>query len=335
MIKKFLVLLFAVPTFAFGQSSCNGHFINLLNEVCWDCVFPMTLGGISMNFGFSNSGDYDSGASKSPICFCANSLMVGTPMSLWEPAMMFDVTDKAGCMPLLGTSITTPINTNEYGSVTNSQKPIKGSSRTAFMHVNEYINPILTTIGLLYDSPCLDNRSYDIPYMSWADPSYSDDSMSLLLTPWAYPFTSILAVAAEGPDAIAANINFPLASLFWVAGSWGAIYPTTGNVATYHSQEQTNHLLITRLLAKLHATGLQQSTAGQSALASCGALGVPEFIMDKRQYKISRSLPYMDNMCMPIGRSTILEESGTSRPQDKDYGYIVFRKKDCCAGYAP
>jgi conjugal transfer pilus assembly protein TraU len=334
-MKKLIIILLMIPSFVMAQSSCNGRFINLLTDVCWDCVFPLSMGGMQMNFGFNNSGDYDSGASKSPICTCANNLMIGTPMSLWEPSMMFDVTNKPGCMPLLGTSINTPINSNQNGSFTNSQKAIKGSGRTAFMHVNEYINPILTTIGLLYDSPCLDNRSYDIPYMSWADPSWNDDAMSMLMQPWAYGFTSILAVAAEGPDAVAANAGFPIASLFWVAGSWGAMYPTTGNVATFHSQEQANHLLVTRLLAKLHATGLQQSTAGQAALASCGALGVPEFIMDKRQYKISRSLPYLDNMCMPIGRSTIAEEAGANRPLDKDYGYVVFRKKDCCAGYTP
>ena len=294
----------------------------------------MTLGGISMNFGFTDSGDYDSGASTSPVCACANSLMIGTPMSLWEPAYEFDVTDKPGCLPLLGTSINTPINSNQNGSIGQAQKNIRGNTKGAFMQVNEYINPVLTTIGLIYDSPCLDNRSFDVPYMSWADASWSDDGMALLLTPWGYGFTSILAVAAEAPDAIAASTGFPLASLFWVAGSWGAMYPPTGNVATYHSNEQVNHLLITRLLAKFHATGLQQTTAGQAALQSCGALGVPEFIMDKRQYKISRTLPFLDNMCMPVGRPTIVQETGTSRPQDKDFGYFIFRKKDCCAGYS-
>jgi conjugal transfer pilus assembly protein TraU len=62
--------------------------------------------------------------------------------------------------------------------------------------------------------------------------------------------------------------------------------------------------------------------------------------MDKRQYKISRLYPVPQTgpilglCCSPIGRSTILYEVGTQAPipKAKDYGYIVFRKRDCCSG---
>jgi conjugal transfer pilus assembly protein TraU len=58
--------------------------------------------------------------------------------------------------------------------------------------------------------------------------------------------------------------------------------------------------------------------------------------MDKRQYKTNRVFPFPDNMCSPIGRPLLLQEKGAARPQDKDYGYFIFRKKDCCAPvYSP
>jgi conjugal transfer pilus assembly protein TraU len=109
------------------------------------------------------------------------------------------------------------------------------------------------------------------------------------------------------------------------------MYPVTGHVAVSNTPEQVSHLIVARLFAKLHAAGVMQSTAGSAALESCGALGVPEFLMDKRQYKTNRTFPFPDNMCTPIGRPLMIQEKGAARPQDKDYGYFIFRKKDCCA----
>lgn len=249
---------------------------------------------------------------------------------------MVDTTNKPGCMPLLGgVDINPPYNASEYGG-TKSITHLGGGSRSgnsAFMHVNEYINPVMTALGIISQSPCLDNRSFDVPFVSWADPTWNDDALAMMLTPYAYPFAGLTSVAAELPDSIMATIGFPSASLFWVAGAWGPMYPLTGNVATANSPEQVSHLILARLFAKLHAAGVQQSTAGQDALQSCGAYGLPQLIMDKRQYKTNRVFPFPDNLCTPIGRPLQIQETGAARPQDKDYGYFVFQRKDCCAIY--
>jgi conjugal transfer pilus assembly protein TraU len=250
---------------------------------------------------------------------------------------MVDVTNKPGCMPLLGgVDITPPYNSMEYGAENRPGIKAGNTNKNAFMHVNEYINPVMTALGAISDSPCLDQRSFDVPFITWADPTWNDDSLAMILTPYAYAFGGLTSVAAEAPDAISATTGFPIASLFWVAGGWGPMYPVTGNVATNNTPEQVAHLLMIRLFAKLHAAGTQQSTAGPDALESCGALGIPEFLMDKRQYKTNRLFPFPDNMCTPVGRPLLLQEKGAARPQDKDYGYFVFRKKDCCAPlYSP
>jgi conjugal transfer pilus assembly protein TraU len=310
---------------------CTGQFPNLITDICYDCMFPISLGGNVVNFGVSGD-DYDSGAGGAPVCACPASLSVGTPVSFWEPVFMVDVTNKPGCMPLLGgIDISPPFNALEYGAELRSAAPAGAMKKSAFMHVNEYINPVMTALGVISDSPCLDQRGFDVPFISWADPTWNDDALAMILTPYGYAFAGIPSIAAEAPDAIAASTGFPTASLFWVAGAWGPLYPVTGNVATTNSPEQTAHLLTARLFAKLHAAGVQQSTAGPAALRSCGATGVPEFLMDKRQYKTNRVFPFPDNMCTPIGRPLLLQEKGAARPQDKDYGYFIFRKKDCCA----
>lgn len=319
-----------LPGAAQPQSACNGSFPNLITDVCYDCMFPMSFGGGVLNFGPSGD-DYDTGASKLPVCVCINSLAIGTPVSFWEPRYMVDTTNVPGCMPLLGgININPPYNALEYGGTKFTNSAIGGKSVGAFMHVNEYINPVMTALGVISSSPCFDNRSFDVPFLSWADPTWNDDALSMLLTPYGYAFAGIPEIAAEMPDAIAATTGFPFASLFWVAGAWGPMYPLNGNVATASTPETVSHLLIARLFAKLHAAGTQQSTAGDGALGSCSAFGVPELIMDKRQYKTNRTFPFPDNKCTPIGRPLLLQEAGAARPQDKDYGYFIFQRKDCC-----
>jgi len=335
-IRAVLCLLFAVtiasPVSAQGPI-CTGSFPNLITDVCYDCMFPMTMGGGLINLGVTGD-DYDTGASKSPVCLCINNLSIGTPISFWEPRYMVDTTNTPGCMPLLGgVNINPPYNAAEWGAFEHSGAAIRSTSQAAFMQVNEYVNPVLSAIGAVLASSCLDNRGFDVPFLSWADPTWGDDSLSLMLTPYAYAFTGITEIAAEAPDAIAATVDFPLPQLFWVAGAWGPMYPLDGHVASATSPEQVSHLLLARLFAKLHAASLQDSSAGQEALQSCGAMGVPQLIMDKRQYKTNRTFPFPDNLCTPIGRPLQFQEIGAARPQDKDYGYFVFQRKDCCAAY--
>ena len=315
------------------QAACTGSFPNLINDICYDCMFPMSLAGGLISMGVKGD-DYDTGASKSPVCICAKNLQLGTPIGFWEPRFMVDTTNVPGCMPLLGgVNISPPYNAAEFGGDKRPNRHIGGTSRSAFMHANEYVNPVLSAIGAVSESPCLDNRSFDTPFISWADPTWNDDALSMVLTPYAFPFANVAAIASEAPDAISATFGFPIESLFWVAGAWGPMYPLNGNVATATTPEQVSHLMIARLFAKLHAAGSQQSTAGSEALKSCGAMGVPELIMDKRQYKTNRTFPFPDNQCTPIGRPLMLQEAGAARPQDKDYGYFVFQRKDCCAAY--
>ncbi|UWE19360.1 TraU family protein [Herbaspirillum huttiense] len=330
MRNLLLALIFAWSTSAVASSSCQGAFPNLITDVCYDCMFPITISGLALNFGIQ-SEDYDTTASGRLVCVCVKSLSAGLPTSFWEPEYMVDVTNKPGCMPMLGgVDINPPYNDMEVGDDGDDNPHIGGRSGSAFMHVNEYLNPVMTAMGVIADSPCLDTRGFDVPFISWADPTWNDDSLSMILTPYGYAFAGIPSIAAEAPDAISATFGFPSATLFWVAGSWGPMYPVTGNVSVSNTPEQIAHLLVARLFAKLHAAGALQSTAGKEALESCGALGIPEFLMDKRQYKTNRTFPFPDNMCTPIGRPLPIQETGAARPNDKDYGYFIFRKKDCC-----
>jgi len=305
---------------------CSGKFPNLITDICWSCMFPITFAGIPLSTG----EDYKSRSSNSPLCLCPQQAKAGIPTSFWEMVYMTEVTNIPGCFPLLGgVMIDTGINSMEYGAESQT------ATGHSFQQINEYINPVMYLLGAVVDSTCMDSRGFDIPWVSFADPTHNDDALAMILTPYAYPFAGLTALAAGSVDGVAASVGFPIPELFWVAGAWGPMYPLTGNVAAHVSRDQMGRLQTARLLAQLHAMGTQWSAAGDGAM--CGYL--PQLIMDKREYKISRLYPFpsqsvLGKCCSPIGRSTILDETGTQAPLTsmKDFGYAIFRKRDCCSG---
>lgn len=181
--------------------------------------------------------------------------------------------------------------------------------------------------------------------------------------PISFAFANIAGVMAAGIDSAAAMVGFPRNDIFWQAGSWGPMYPITGNVMDHKSVDNTGHLLATRMLAEAHAmremVGLFSKGGGRSyacepdepnctsdtthaAMCAGSPSNMPaQLIMLKKQYKLQRLFPtpatdksLLGGCCTPIGRSTALREQMTQLPLAgyKDFGYAIFRKRDCCSG---
>lgn len=325
---------------SFAAGVCTGKFPNFITDICWSCIFPIKVFGV--DFGFLSPSQEDSTSMPpNPVCFCQNPPVMGFSESFWEPVFMVDVTNVPGCFPLLGgIQLNLSKNNMQYGSSTQSFMVNNGMSsakanQNVFQHSHFYLNPVLYVMGAILDDDCLDNRGYDIPWISELDPTYNDDALAMVLTPYAYPFSGLLSIIAGPVDAVAATSGFPISSLFWVAGAYGPIFPLTGTIQAKASGEQVARLETTRMLAKQHAAGAAWGTTG--SMGMCG--GYPQPIMDKQQYKITRLLPFpekkvLGKCCGPIGRSTILMEVGTGAPisKTKDFGYMFFRKRDCCSG---
>lgn len=326
---------------------CDGNFPNLISDVCWSCSFPMKLfGSADISAAVGGSGeDYDSGGTKGIACTCldAGQAKIGMPTSFWEFNQMTEIVTTPGCFPMLeGAQVDVGVNKHAYGQVSDDTSGAgdQNTARDSFRQINLYINPAMYVMGAVLDDSCLDNRGIDIPWVSFADPTHNDEELANILTPYAFPFGSLVAIGAMSADAIAATAGFPLASIFWAAGSWGPMYPLTGTNQNHLSGDQAGRLQTARVLAKLHAAGTQFSTAGKDAMCDSG---YPQVIMDKRQYKITRLFPKPQTAkingkcCDPIGRSTILGQSSTEAPtsEAKDYGYAIFRKRDCCTGVYP
>ena len=57
-----LALLLIFPSEA---GKCNGRFVNPVSDICWSCLFPITIGGIKV----SPSGE-DTGNLRDLLCTC-------------------------------------------------------------------------------------------------------------------------------------------------------------------------------------------------------------------------------------------------------------------------
>ena len=314
----------AVPT---GGATCHGRFANPITDICWSCLFPLTIGGI----GIVSDGQPDIGNPSSPVCYCNNPPRLGISIGFWEPVRMVDVTRTPFCMVGLGGLSLDP----GIGAPRGAQVGHDSQTRNSFYQVHWYANPILAWLEVLLDFPCLEQGSLDLAYLTEVDPLWSDDELSAILNPEAVLFANPVAKAACAADCVAASAGFPVASLFWCAGCQGSIYPMTGHVTTHIGGVQASVLLTQRMTAKMHRQLTTFATAGSRGL--CGAYPLP--IFDKTHYKLQMTYPVpatakvAGQCCQPYGRTTMIWGSGKSFPvSGEDFSYQIFRKRNCCAG---
>jgi conjugal transfer pilus assembly protein TraU len=314
----------AVPT---GGATCHGRFANPITDICWSCLFPLTIGGI----GIVSDGQPDIGNPSSPVCYCNNPPRLGISIGFWEPVRMVDVTRTPFCMVGLGGLSLDP----GIGAPRGAQVGHDSQTRNSFYQVHWYANPILAWLEVLLDFPCLEQGSLDLAYLTEVDPLWSDDELSAILNPEAVLFANPVAKAACAADCVAASAGFPVASLFWCAGCQGSIYPMTGHVTTHIGGVQASVLLTQRMTAKMHRQLTTFATAGSRGL--CGAYPLPLF--DKTHYKLQMTYPVpatakvAGQCCQPYGRTTMIWGSGKSFPvSGEDFSYQIFRKRNCCVG---
>lgn len=296
--------------------------VNPITEVCWECIFPITLGGINVT---PNSRDFTT--YKTPICTCAGTPpKVGIPITFWDPSHMIDVTRHAYKLVGLGGIQLGTENIKNRGTVGVISET---SAKTSFHHVHYYVFPILSLLGLLTDFQCIENGELDVAYMSEFDPLWSDDSLLNIFNPEAALFGNPLAQLACIADCTMASLNKPLDSLFWCAGCEGSLYPFGGHCSHHVGMLQATSLIVHRCLARLHRMGIVK---GYGKTDFCEPRIMP--IIKKSLYKtqIVRPIPQTSGECHALGKSDQLWGVGKTYPfgGEDDFVYLIWRKKQCC-----
>ena len=262
MKHRFLLLaaLALATLFWSGPASaqtCTGRFVNPVSDVCWECLFPISIGPLTIG---STGGVIDTPNPSSPICFCGSPIpRIGLSLGVWEPARLMDVTRAPWCFPNLGGLTIDPGLPAGRGRTGSSG----GDGATGSVwHAHYYMYPLLSWIGVLLDLGCLEGGGLDIAWVSELDPAWLDDELTFLLNPEAALFANLPAQAACAADCAAASVGLPLDPLFWCAGCQGGMYPLTGNVAAHVGGVQASLLAAQRLVYRLHRAGIAWGTSG-------------------------------------------------------------------------
>jgi len=336
-VRRFLALISAIllalaataPAQAAGvPSTCTGKFVNPITDICWSCLFPLSVGGLKI----WPSGRPDTNNPSLPICACGSPIpRIGIAVGFWEPARMVDVTAKPWCFPSLGGMKLDPGFDIGMGQ---SSGPRMGGGRDAVSanwHAHYYVYPLLYWMEILVDFVCFEAASFDLAYVSEIDPLWNDDQLTALINPEVALFANPLAVAACAGDCAAATAHLPVDEMFWCAGCQGQMYPMNGNIDAHVSPVQSSRLAAERLLYKMHRMALAWGTAGSRAL--CGKYIMP--ILKKSQYRIQMTNPISTVngkfACSTIGASSLPPDAGRHFPvKGEDFSYLIWRKRNCC-----
>ena len=144
--------------------------MNPITDICWSCVFPLTIGSASL----LSDGQDDIGNPSTPVCFCSNPPRIGVSIGFWEPVRLVDVTRTPFCMVGLGGIAIDPGIEVPRGA----QVGHDSQTRNSFYHVHSYTNPILYWLQVLLDFPCLEKGSLDLVYLTEVDPLWADDELT-------------------------------------------------------------------------------------------------------------------------------------------------------------
>ncbi len=97
ILAAILGLATATPAMAdAGPGRCTGSFVNPITDICWSCLFPISIGGLDI--WPSSRPDPDN--PDLPVCLCG--LRPGIAMGFWEPVRLADVSMKPWCFVNLG-----------------------------------------------------------------------------------------------------------------------------------------------------------------------------------------------------------------------------------------
>ena len=319
-----------------GETGCYDAGVlsgQLLRDVCWDCIFPIIVSKavISGDQGCVPAGAAHTNALGTCMCYDNNGVAsFGVRTSFWEPARMVELQRQSGCSGVLG-GIRFPFNRLKQGEEQKlSQQTVDGNDGKTFRHYHFYTFPLMYMLDMWVPSHCNPGgyMDLDIMYLSEIDPTWDNDEIAFFTHPEAAMIASPLGAVACVPDAFAANVGRPIQELFWCAGSWGVIFPTTGNVLSREGTMMTTSLMGARALYALHRRGLEWRSIGEDAM--CGGKLSP--YLPKTQYCFQVFHPVSETANNHVmGEMPYTWANGRTIPAvGEDPVYIVWRWLDCC-----
>lgn len=313
-----------------ASAACTDKtFINVMSDIAWDCIFPISIMGVPLDYG-EHPPDSDNGAA---LCACPAKRFPADPglgfmIGFWEPARMIDTTSDPWCFPALGMDLSSGSGTTSgggWGYSGSGQLRKSGPGQIAFANYHYYIMPVWAILDMFTDIPCVsEDPSFDLAMVSEVRPDWGDDLTAMQLYPetalMASPVTALACIA----DAVASTVQRPIDALYWCMGGWGTTYPMTGHINVTDFVE-ANAGIAGKAMYVQARTGLLPDRA----VNYCYAIPMPIWI--KSHWRLQQTDPVVDSRCHAIGHPGILwtQRKNPIGMQD-NFSWMLFRKVLCC-----
>ena len=318
-----VVSVFMLVGNARADGLCTGHFVNPITDICWKCLFPITIGGADVVPG--DMPDTSNPSSPIQICPLPIGWRVGLAIGFWEPFAIADVTRQPYCMVNMGGI---QLNLGTGNGVGGKQNSFQDEAKGSFYYVHWYKYPLIYWLNLLTSVGCMQTGDFDIAYLTELDPTWNDDELAFVLNPEATLFGNPVTQAACAADSASALVNRPLDELFWCMGSQGSSYPLTGHVADEKSPIQAATLEVERMDFKLHREGLIWDTVGADN-AVCNQYASAILPKSRYRYQMVNTVPDAAQ-CHAFGQSVLTWETGHNYPTEGDnFGFLIWKKRNC------
>jgi conjugal transfer pilus assembly protein TraU len=328
------VTLAAFPLLSFGQAesavggqmSCHGEMFNPMSDVDWNNLYPITIGGFKMN----SKGNATSPLQYEPsVCTCPGPFGIpsyGIGVTYWEPVYIAEIERSPGCMSSLGGKKIL----KGYDSLHSEQiMTFNGPGQTSRMQMHWYEYPVFKVVDIMQSMACKNTGGFALVGLTEIDPFWQSDEWAAVFSPDSSLFASLPAQAACAIDAVAATVHYPIDALIWCAGTWGSVYPFSGNSPHTNSNFSSNNLVLAKYIARQTRLGLMWQTIGPTAM--CFTHPAPVWL--KSQYRF--------NQVAPIARRGSTVEAGnpgamlsppvTNHPTRESTVDMVWRARQCCA----
>ena len=335
-LKKLVaaVALTLAPALAFAQTEaaasnglgCFGKIYNPISDTDWNNLFPITIMGVSTGGGVNPPIMYEP-----PVCMCPGIFGYPTPgigITFWQPLYVSEIERTPGCLSSLGgVSILSGYSTLQSEQV-NEQKDGGPVSR---MQVHWYEYPLFALMDLFKSLGCYSTSGFNLMYMTEFDPTWQDDEWSAVFAPESVLFANPIAQAACSIDAVAANLAFPIDAMFWCAGSWGGVYPMSGNAGHTNSNFTSNNLIQSKFLARNSRLGLSWATIGPASICS----SVPSPIWIKSQYRVDQVGPVPRYGAPVVIGSTGIKQMPpvANVPTRESTVNLIWQGQQCCVRF--
>lgn len=309
------ILLFACSFSSYSQ--CDSRIINPLTDVSWDCMFPMTMVGMSIGDSSDNVSS-NQGTNQSPVCECISEgvLKVGVPFSFWEPKTIIEVVSDPWCMHSMG------VDMGGSGFVLNGTND--KSSRRISKQVHYITFPALKLLDMFSDIPCLkSNEEYDYAMMTELLVHWQNDALAATYYPESVLFANPASQLACTADAAAllSGLGVTTDLLYWCLGSTGTVYPLAGAIRS-NDETQASAALAARSIFMMGRMGALTEYHPK------GCYSERKYIWNKSRYKYHQAMPNRVSNCSPLGSDSLLQPPNSGFSDNKSF--IIFSKVDCC-----